>query len=103
MPLYQKEGYILINSNNKNVLVFEYEIKLFERNDEKYRSISTKYLTNYMQTIYNTDENIKIQLIRSYKKLPNPATFSVSTKYSYPVKETLLQIAKRKLATSINI
>jgi hypothetical protein len=44
----------------------------------------------------NTYENLKYDLIKR-TALPNPAVFSIETKLSFPVEETLLPIAKRSL------
>lgn len=102
LPLYQKEGYLLVYAgNNREVKVYEYAVKLFERNHEKYRSISTQPIDSYTKNLINTSENIKLALIRKHKKLPNPATFSVVSKHFFPLEETLLHIAKRKLVASI--
>jgi hypothetical protein len=45
----------------------------------------------------NTYENIKSELIRNRKDLPNPAVYSIETDLKYPVEETLLPVAKRRL------
>jgi hypothetical protein len=45
----------------------------------------------------NTYENIKIDLMKSRKKLPNPATFFIETKLEYSVEATLMPITKRLL------
>lgn len=104
LPLYQKEGYLLININaNLDVKVYEYQVKLFERNFEKYRTVSTTYMDSFKKSIINTTENIKLQMVNRYKKLPNPATFAVNSNYYFPLDETLLQIAKRKIFSLIKV
>jgi hypothetical protein len=45
----------------------------------------------------NTFENIKLDLVKRYKHLPNPATYLVESKYVLPLEETLLPIAKKKV------
>ena len=57
----------------------------------------TQYLTSYRRSFVNTSENIKIDMIRHRRKLPNPATFSVETSYDYPLDETVIPIAKRMI------
>jgi len=50
----------------------------------------------------NTYENIKSELIRHKKELPNPAVYSIETELNYPVEETLLPVAKRSLVRYIS-
>lgn len=98
LPMYRKEGYLIIKDGDDCYLkVYEYELKLFENNYENYRAVSTTYIDSYHKSFVNTTENIKIDLIKKRKKLPNPATFAIESQLNFPLEETLLQIAKRKL------
>lgn len=98
LPIYRNEGYMIIkDGDSKELKVYEFDIKLFEHNSESMRSVYTQYLTSYRSSIVHTAENIKIEMIRTRKKLPNPATFSVETQYQYPLEETIIPIAKRLL------
>jgi hypothetical protein len=45
----------------------------------------------------NTFENIKSDLIRYHKNLPNPATFVIETAMMLPLEETFLPLAKRTI------
>ena len=72
-------------------------MKLIEHDTDTFRAVHTQYLTSYKKGPVNTSENIKIEMVRTRKKLPNPATFEVVTSYSYPVEETILPIVKRML------
>jgi hypothetical protein len=55
----------------------------------------------WQRSISNTYEHIKSELIRSRRSLPNPAVYSIETELTYPVDETLLPIAKRRLVKFI--
>lgn len=102
LPLYRQEGYMLVKDGDETeIKVYEFAVKLFNHEEEHFRSIQTQYLTSYKRTIVNTAENIKIELIRNRKKLPNPATFSIETNYTFPIEETVMPIAKRLLATFV--
>ncbi len=46
-------------------------------------------------SIKHFEENIKAELIRNRKELPNPAVYNIETALAYPMEETLLPIAKR--------
>ncbi len=95
-PLYPDIGYIFLNQyNKKETYIYQYQITIFERADEKYRGIHTHFVESYTKKVTNTFENIKIDLTRKYKELPNPATYLINCKVICPIDETLLPIAKR--------
>jgi hypothetical protein len=103
MPLDTKEGYFFLNNGNtRSTLVYQYRLSIFEKHDEKYRSIKTSYLDKWQRSITNTNEHIKSDLIRHRTGLPNPAVYSIETGYTFPVDETLLPIAKRCLVKFIS-
>jgi hypothetical protein len=102
IPLDSQEGYFfLCDGRHQETLVYEYRLSIFERHDEKYRGIHTEYIDSFSKGLVYTCEHIKTTLIRSRKKLPNPAVYRVDTKLSVPVNETLLPIAKRSLVKYI--
>lgn len=102
-PLYAKEGYLLINQKEvRNTEVFRYAITVFENANETYQGVHTEYLETMTKSIAYTYERIKLDLIKKYKGLPNPATYLVVAKVRLPFEETLFPIAKRLLVKYIN-
>ena len=102
-PIYEQEGYLFISSANvKDVSVYRYQVTLFEHAEEKYRSMTTEFLMNDVRNISRTYEAIKIDLIKQFKELPNPATYLALSKLKFPMTETLLPVAKRMLVRSIS-
>lgn len=98
IPLHADEGYLLLKyAPGGATLVYEYQITFFESSVEKYRGISTQFICSYAQSIHNTFENIKLDLIRYHLKLPNPATYVIESDLAVPLQETLLPLAKRTL------
>lgn len=98
IPLDSQEGYFFLSEGSyRNTRVYQYKLSIFEKHDEKYRSIRTEYLDQWTRNIANSYENIKSELLRLRKDLPNPAVYSIETDLSFPVDETLLPIAKRSL------
>ena len=98
IPLHADEGYLMLKyAPGGDTLVYEYQITIFENPDEKYRGIATQFLCAYSQSIHNTFENIKLDLIRYHRKLPNPATYVIESELQVPLNETLLPMAKRAL------
>jgi len=102
LPLDTQEGYFFLSSGNRHLTkVYHYRLSIFEKHDEKYRSIKTAFVDHRHRSISSTYEHIKSELIRHRKELPNPAVYSIETELSFPVDETLLPIAKRSLVKFI--
>ncbi|HYF31454.1 MAG TPA: hypothetical protein VD993_10080 [Chitinophagaceae bacterium] len=102
VPLDLQEGYFFLNhGSDRETKVYQYRLSIFEKRDEKYRSMRTEYIDCWERNIVNTYENIKAELIRKKQDLPNPAVYSIETMLTYPVEETLLPIAKRCLVRYI--
>ncbi len=103
IPLDTQEGYFFLSSGNeKSTGVYHYRLSIFEKHDEKYRSIRTLFIDDWQRSISNTYEHIKSELIRHWKDLPNPAVYLIETPLSFPVDETLLPVAKRSLVKFIS-
>ncbi|HEX5669339.1 MAG TPA: hypothetical protein VFX73_11080 [Chitinophagaceae bacterium] len=98
IPLETKEGYFFLsNGKVRDTKVYQYSLSMFERHNEKYRSIKTEFIAGWERNFVNTYEQIKSELIRYRTQLPNPAVYGIETDLSFPVEETLLPIAKRSL------
>jgi len=102
VPLDVQEGYFFLSAGNtKATRVYHYRLSFFEKRDEKYRSIKTSCIDILNRTMVYTYENIKYNLIKTRSELPNPAVYSIETELNFPVEETLLPIAKRRLVKYI--
>jgi hypothetical protein len=103
IPLDTQEGYFFLNTTSqKQTLVYHYRLSIFEKHDEKYRSMKTAYVNSWDKNFVNTFESIKSSLIKYRSQLPNPAVYSIEVELSFPVEETLLPIAKRSLVKYIS-
>ena len=101
-PLYVKEGYILLQIHpGKEVDAFNYRIAFFENTEGNYYGISMDFLTSFRYSISQTYETMKRDLIRQNKLLPNPATYLLYSQAPFPVPESILPVAKRKMLTYI--
>jgi len=97
-PLFQKEGYLFICAYNKDeIQVYRYQVTTIQTTNESFESIRTEFLEMKTKNLSNTLETMKINLIRRYQSMPNPATFAAIAKLPCPMMETLLPITKRKL------
>jgi len=102
IPLDSQEGYFFLSAgNSKSTRVYQYRLSIFEKHDEKFRSMKTAYIDMLQRSMAHTYENIKYELIKSRNDLPNPAVYSIETELQFPVEETLLPIAKRSLVKFI--
>jgi len=106
-PLYTDAGYILLNQPpDKETHIYQYDITIFHHADEKYRGIHTKKIDSFTQSISNTVNSKKLELIRKFPELPNPATYLIQTEIGYPEKETVMPVAQlalvRYLTTKAN-
>lgn len=102
VPLDVQEGYFFLSAGKtRDTRVYHYRLSIFEKHDERFRSIKTAFIQNEMRSLASTYENIKQQLIRYHSQLPNPAVYSIETEYNFPIEETLLPVAKRSLVKYI--
>lgn len=103
VPLDINEGYFFLSEgSHRQTLVYQYRLSFFEKHDEKYRAIRTEYVNEWERNMVNTYENIKAELLRHKKDMPNPAVYSIETELSFPIPETLLPVAKRSLVRYIS-
>jgi hypothetical protein len=102
IPLDIREGYFFLSAgNDKSTHIYYYRLSIFEKHDEKYRSMKTTFIDIRYRSMANTYEHIKGELIRHRDELPNPAVYSIETELRFPVDETLLPVAKRSLVKYI--
>lgn len=46
-------------------------------------------------------EQVKMDLIKTYQELPNPATYRIHSKHQIPVQESFVLISKRSLLKNV--
>ncbi len=98
VPLYKNEGYVFIRYGAySEVRIYNYSVTLFEHKDDKYRGIRMEYMDSRTKNLANTYEQIKLDIIRSFRMLPNPAVYMVEYPENVPLNETLLPVTKRLL------
>ncbi|GGZ26832.1 hypothetical protein GCM10007049_19450 [Echinicola pacifica] len=101
-PLYQREGYVFIScEKSSDIHVYNYQIKLFENSTEHYRGIAFSYLRKEKKSLAHSYEQIKLDLVRSHRELPNPAAWRVHSNNMVPLEESLLPVSKRMLLRMI--
>lgn len=102
MPLYKNEGYVFVSYGMySEVRIYNYTITLLEHKNARYKGIRMDYMDSRTKNLANTYEQIKLDIIRSYRTLPNPAVYMVEYPTALPLNETLLPVAKRLLVRQI--
>ena len=97
------EGYLFIDQfDRRDVSVFKYQLNMFKKANDVYRGIHMQFLEAVGKSIGRTFERIKLDMIKKYKQLPNPATYLVSASLHFPFEETLLPVTKRLFIHHIN-
>ena len=102
VPLRNEEGYLFIHKGRKHeTVIYRYQLALF--NSSRERQVQTEWVDRVKKGVGTTFENMKIELTRKYRTLPNPATYIVESDYDYPIEEALLPVAKRLIVSYINV
>ena len=103
VPLQPFNGYFsLRNGRERTNFIYEYSITIFENKDDKYRGININFIDTYEESILNTPEALKLNLIRRNQYMPNPAVYYVQSDITFPLEQTLLPVAKRSLVKYIS-
>lgn len=99
IPNYTDEGYFFVPDNEESkLLLFQYEVSIFQSANDQYRSLKTQFLKGLEQRRALMSPNaIKLDLISEFKELPNPATYAFQTELIFPFNETIFPVVKRKL------
>jgi hypothetical protein len=102
-PLYANEGYLFVTQPpEKETIVYRYQVSIFEDSHEQLRSLNTQFVDSVERSTLNTYERMKLDLIKRYQDLPNPATFLILSKMKFPLTETLMPVAKRLFVKHIS-
>jgi hypothetical protein len=102
-PLYANEGYLFVTQHpEKATNVYRYQVSIFEDSHEQLRSLNTQFIESVEKHPFYTYERMKLDLIKKFRDLPNPAAFLVLSKMKFPLSETLMPVAKRLFVKHIS-
>lgn len=105
-PGYADEGYFFLPNRDTGALqLFRYEMSVYTGAGERFRSLKTRLLKSLGEgRLADPDPGaLKLELIREYPDMPNPATFSFYTDLCTPFQSTLFPVAKRKLLRRLSM
>ncbi|GAB2543912.1 hypothetical protein [Spirosoma aerophilum] len=102
LPLRPEEGYLLIHATDQaETQVYYFCLTLYSDQEPGGRRVQLRFVEAIRKSFVNTFENIKLDLIRRHRHMPNPATFMLESQRYYPVQETLLPIARQLLVQAV--
>lgn len=103
VPLNSDSGYLIIElKHERESRVYEYSVSLFDDNGEKMRAMHTSFRKSFSNSPFVSPQNLKLDLIRENRDLPNPATFLVTSELRIPFDATYFPIAKRMLMKELS-
>ena len=112
-PIYFGEGYLFLGMNenqNKETLkntiqIYKYNLTLFEMADTKeiLRGLNLQHYQTHLKSTFQTYENLKINLIKTNRNLPNPATFLMESSVVCSFENSIFPIAKRRLVEYLTV
>lgn len=98
VPLYAHEGYVFMTQPPETeTSIYRYTVTVYHNSTEAMRGLQTQFVCTTAYSLVNTYENLKLDLVRKYADLPNPAAFLVLSKMKFPFQQTLVPVAKRLL------
>ncbi|MFK7936470.1 MAG: hypothetical protein AB8G22_23345 [Saprospiraceae bacterium] len=103
LPTQTEEGYFFLNSGTTSIQVYSYKMSIFERMNDRFRSLRSQFVAEWTRNFVNTYENIKLELLRVRKSLILPAFYAIETDLNYPLETTLLPVAKRCLVRHLSV
>jgi hypothetical protein len=99
VPSYVQEGYLMVPERGEDrIHVLRYELSIIQEEGEKHRALRTVHCKTVSADGLDVHpSNIKLDLLKERRDLPNPATYFSNTDLNVPYKETLLPVVKRRL------
>lgn len=102
-PLYANEGYLFVTlPPEKETSIYRYQVSIFEGSQEQLRSLNTELIERIEKRPLHTYERLKLELIRKFADMPNPATYLILSRVRVPFSETLMPVAKRLFVKHIS-
>lgn len=103
-PIYQREGYAILSfDHSKDVYVYRYSLNLFQNSADIFRGIALRFVQKVRQSLVNSFQKIKMDLIRNFTDLPNPSAWRIHSSQAIPLDESFVPISKRLLLKTIEV
>jgi len=102
LPHQNEEGYFFLSDGSRSIKVYNYKLSIFQRTNDRFRSLKTHFVNEWRRNFVNTYESIKLELLKAQKNMTLPAVYSIETNLAFPVDATLLPVAKRCLVRHLS-
>lgn len=101
-PIYQREGYAFLTfESSKDVYVYRYSVNLFQSSGDRFRGIALRFVEKVRQSLVNTFQKIKMDMVSKFSDLPNPSAWRIHSAQTVPLNESFLPVSKRLLLKTI--
>jgi hypothetical protein len=104
MPIYKNEGYFFIQDIKHDLMkIYRFEMSLFSTEENPLRTLKSKLVDLISLQAPETQSpfELKHNLVKKFKDLPNPSCYYFETSIDFPFAETVLPVAKRKLVRKL--
>lgn len=101
LPLYKEEGYFFLGIK-KSCFIYQYHHGVFHTANDTYKGLNVHFVRQENMSSSISYENLKLNLIKERRELPNPATYLLHSELQFPLDETLLPVAKRILLRELS-
>ncbi|MES2630123.1 MAG: hypothetical protein V4616_14255 [Bacteroidota bacterium] len=101
VPLYKREGYFILSCGRRRSFIYRFRISGLDMNGQPLSGISTRFIKSTTLSPALQSTQIKLELINSYRELPNPATFVVNCSMPVPIYHTLLPISSELVLRAV--
>lgn len=99
VPPDRSHGFIIINIDN-NAHIYNYEMCRITIDNEYY--VKLDEIDIQSMDINNTYEHIKMYLLNKYTQYTNPAVIAADIFKTYPLKEGIIPVIRRKISAYLN-
>ncbi len=104
LPLYKNEGYVLLQTEQSKALsLYRFSLSMIELVENQVHRLQLHLIERKTKSSFQTLEQLKLELIKKFRELPNPATFVLHSKLHFPETETLVPLCKRMLVNELSM
>ncbi|KAB7730207.1 hypothetical protein F5984_13620 [Rudanella paleaurantiibacter] len=102
LPIKPAEGYLFLHfRRGYETAIYQFALTLYAEGTPGGRLVRFQFVDRVRRGLTTPFEHLKLDLIRRYQHLPNPATYRLESELPYPEEETLLPIAQQLIAKAL--
>lgn len=104
LPVIRNEGYLIFR-HDALARIYRFQLRKitpFKDSDTHRHHLKTWFVKQSITSKYRNSEDLKYELIKAHKDLPNPATYSINSNLQLPYTETLVPIGRKLLYRFLN-